>query len=539
MGKYIGIDLGTTFSVTAYINDDGQAQVINNQEGENITPSAVLFEDGSTIVGSDAKSSSILNPERYVAFAKREMGSKRKKFSINGETYSPEEISALILKKLKHDSEAALGEDVLGAVITVPAYFTDAQRMSTQHAAQLADLPVLAIINEPTAAALAYGITKGNDEKKTILVYDLGGGTFDVSIMRFDKESIEILSSAGDSRLGGYDFDQHIINWFSEQAKTQGADINDDMIAQQTLQLEAERAKKSLSSGRNKVKITITVLGKPISAELTKQEFENMIRPLIDQSISLLNSALDEANLEYEDLNKILLVGGSTRIPLVREMIKDETSIDPSMDIHPDEVVAIGAAYHAIERAKVIHAEQITHKDEAIGRHQSSIDDKITLQRPNIDIASVPEVDTHYTFVDRTSHGIGVEIWDEDLGISVNSVVLPANSAMPAEGYRDYVTVDDYQTSILLTIRQGESKELKYTTVIGETELSLRPKPKDSPIRVVISCDTDSIIHVHVIDLVDNENLGEMRINRVANMTEDEVQRAKNKLGKLNIEWEE
>ena len=212
MGKYIGIDLGTTFSVTAYINDDGQAQVINNQEGENITPSAVLFEDGSTIVGSDAKSSSILNPERYVAFAKREMGSKRKKFSINGETYSPEEISALILKKLKHDSEAALGEDVLGAVITVPAYFTDAQRMSTQHAAQLADLPVLAIINEPTAAALAYGITKGNDEKKTILVYDLGGGTFDVSIMRFDKESIEILSSAGDSRLGGYDFDQHIIN---------------------------------------------------------------------------------------------------------------------------------------------------------------------------------------------------------------------------------------------------------------------------------------------------------------------------------------
>lgn len=545
MGKYIGIDLGTTFSVAAYIDDNGNPQVINNQEGENITPSAVLFEDGAIIVGADAKNSSMSNPDHYVAFAKRDMGSKQKRFMIDGEAYTPEEISALVLKKIKQDAQAALGEEILGAVITVPAYFTDAQRMSTRDAARMADIPVLAIINEPTAAALAYGITKGGEDQKKILVYDLGGGTFDVSIMQFDSNSIEILASAGDSQLGGYDFDQQIINWFKQQAKAQGADIDRDPVAQQTLQLEAERAKKSLSSGRSKVRMTIPVMGKPVNAELTKDQFESMIDPYVFQSISLMNAALDEANVDCSELDKILLVGGSTRIPLVRQMIKEETEIEPSMDIHPDEVVAIGAAFHAVERAKQLHEAQtdpepqVRSQKDAGARGDRPKPDSSPADAPKIDIDSVPKVDMGYTFTDRTSHGIGVEVWDDSVGGMINSVVLPENSVVPAEGFKDYSTTDDYQQVIKLIVRQGETSELKYTTVIGETELRLRPKPKGSPIRVVVSCDTDSIIHVHVIDLTDNEDLGEMRINRVANLTDEEVRRAQNRLGKLNIGWED
>ncbi len=524
MGKYIGIDLGTTFSVVSYIDDTGNPQIINNMEGENITPSTVLFEGDVAIVGTDAKNSSIVNPENYVAFAKRNMGSKQQNYYIGGKSYSPEEISAIILKKLCKDTEAALGDEILGAVITVPAYFTDAQRKSTMDAATMAELPVLAIINEPTAAALSYGISKSDSGSKKVLVYDLGGGTFDVSIMQFTENEIEILSSVGDSQLGGYDFDLKIIEWFKEQAKTQGADVEQDVLAQQSLLLEAEKAKKALSSGRTKTMITLSVAGKPVRAELTKEEFEYMIEPLIYQSISLMDSAMEEANLEYSELDKILLVGGSTRIPLVKKMIEEETEIEPSMDIHPDEAVAIGAAFHAVECAR----------NSACDSNQSTPSEN----SPVIDKGSIPQTNSTYTFTDRTSHGIGVEIWDEELGESINSVILPKNSVVPAEGERDFVTVADYQEAIKLTVRQGETSELKYTTIIGETELKLRPKPKGSPVRVVISCDTDSIIHVHVIDLEDNEDLGEMKIDRVSNLSEEEVKQSQSKLGKLNIGWE-
>ena len=322
MGKYIGIDLGTTFSVAAYIDANGNPQVIDNQEGENITASAVLFEDGHIIVGSDAKKESMLDPEHFVGFAKRNMGNNHISYEIDGIKFKPEEISAIILKKIKNDVEQALGEEVLGAVITVPAYFTDAQRMATKDAAKMAKIPVLSIINEPTAAALAYGITKGDEEKKKILVYDLGGGTFDVSIMQFDNNVIEILSSMGNAELGGFDFDTKISEWFIQEAKTENVDVSAEADAMQELLMKAEDAKKSLSSGRNKVRITVAVQGKKITRELTREQFENMIEPILFQTTSLMNAALEEANLEYEELDKILLVGGSTRIPLVKSMIR-------------------------------------------------------------------------------------------------------------------------------------------------------------------------------------------------------------------------
>ena len=529
MGKYIGIDLGTTFSVAAYIDANGNPQVIDNQEGENITASAVLFEDGHIIVGSDAKKESMLDPEHFVGFAKRNMGNNHISYEIDGIKFKPEEISAIILKKIKNDVEQALGEEVLGAVITVPAYFTDAQRMATKDAAKMAKIPVLSIINEPTAAALAYGITKGDEEKKKILVYDLGGGTFDVSIMQFDNNVIEILSSMGNAELGGFDFDTKISEWFIQEAKTENVDVSAEADAMQELLMKAEDAKKSLSSGRNKVRITVAVQGKKIARELTREQFENMIEPILFQTTSLMNAALEEANLEYEELDKILLVGGSTRIPLVKSMIREETGIEPSQDIHPDEAVAIGAAYHAVECVK--------NKSE---KQAQSAEGKSKEREPEItvDKEAVPELEEKYTFIDRTAHGIGVVIQSE-MGEDINSVVLPKNTAVPAEAQQDYCTVADYQEQILLQVTQGESAELKYTTIVGEAELKLRPKPKGAPIRVVISCDGDSLIHVHVIDLQDNENLGEMRITRSANMSDQEVEAAQQHLGKLNIGWEE
>lgn len=524
MGKYIGIDLGTTFSVVSYIDNNGVPQIVNNQEGENIMPSAVLFEEDAVIVGSDAKSSSIVNPDNYVAFAKRNMGSKQQNYNIQDKVYTPEEISALILKKLCKDAEIALDDEILGAVITVPAYFTDAQRKSTIDAATMANLRVLAIINEPTAAALAYGISKDDSESKKVLVYDLGGGTFDVSIMQFSDKKIETLSSMGDSQLGGFDFDQVIIDWFKERALEQEIDVNQDIMALQNLSLEAEKAKKTLSSGRTKTMIALSVQGKPIRAELSKEQFEQMIEPLIYQTISIMDAAMEEANLEYSDLNRILLVGGSTRIPLVKEMIKEETEIDPASDIHPDEAVAIGAAFHAIECAKNIG------KNNAATKNESN--------QPVIAVESIPKIDNCYEFTDRTSHGIGIEIYDEESDKLINSVILPKNTIIPAEAQKDFCTSVDYQEEIELTVRQGETSELKYTTEIGETILKLRPKPVGSPIRVVVSCDTDSIVHVHVIDLEDNEDLGEMKIERVSNLSEEEVKISQSKLGKLNIGWE-
>jgi len=532
MGKYIGIDLGTTYSVVAYIDAEGKPQIVNNMEGESTTPSAVLFDGESTIVGSDAKSSSIINPDAFVAFAKRNMGRRNHKYSIGKADYSPEEISALILKKLCNDAEAALGDKILGAVITVPAYFTDAQRQATKDAAKMINLPVLAIINEPTAAALSYGISKGSAEKKNVLVYDLGGGTFDVSIMCFTQDNIEILSSVGNSQLGGYDFDLKIIDWFKDEAKKQGKDVASDTLAMQNLLLEAEKAKKALSSGRTKVAIALNVGGSVVKAELTKEAFEQMIDPLVYESISLLGGAMEEANLDYSDLDKVLLVGGSTRIPYVRQMIKEETGIEPSTDIHPDEAVAIGAAYHAVDCVKN-GIESTNQADKRTDTTMSSLQIK-----PVLDLDAIPEMKNSYSFTDRTTHGIGIEIYDEASDEMLNSVILPKNSIVPAKGSSDFVTIDDYQEVLLLTVRQGETSELKYTTVIGETELKLRPKPKGSPLRVVVSCDTDSIIHIHVIDLVDGDDLGEMKIDRVANLTRSEMEESQAKIGKLKIGWE-
>lgn len=521
MGKYIGIDLGTTFSCMAYINENGQPEMIPNSEGENITPSAVLFDGDSTIVGREAKSQSLFEPQNFEQFVKRHMGERDYLFTTkDGDKYSPEAISAIILAKMKSDAESYLGDTVDGAVITVPAYFNEAQRKSTMDAGKIAGLEVIAIINEPTAAALAFGISKGSDKPQTIMVYDLGGGTFDVTVMRFDSENITVLGTAGDRKLGGYDFDNKIIEAVIEVASEDGLDINKDMTARQDLQLKAEAAKKSLSA-KDKTNITLNISGRPFKYTITREDFVDMVEPLLFKTIGSMENACDEAGLEYSDLDKILLVGGSTRMPVVRDCIKEETGIAPSSEVHPDEAVAIGAAYHALDVLK-----DMQKKAKQSGDTSSEVFD-----------VEIPETSRQYTFTDVTSHGIGVIIQNE-YGEEENSVILPKNVQVPAEHTNHYTTTVPYQEKLLIRVTQGEETDLRYVTEIGTAEIQISPREKIVGIEVTISCDENSIIHVRVYDKDLRQDLGEMHIDRVSNLSDEEVKQSQMRISKLDISGE-
>ncbi len=521
MGKYIGIDLGTTFSCMAYIDDNGQPIVIPNREGKNTTPSTVLFDEDCTIVGEEAKNQSILDPTNFEQFVKRHMGERDYQFLLkNGETYSPEAISAIILSKMKADAEEYLGETIDGAVITVPAYFNEAQRKSTMDAGQIAGLNVMAIINEPTAAALAFGITKGKEKEQNIMVYDLGGGTFDVTVLRFDAENISVLGTAGDRKLGGYDFDERIINAVMEAAEEEGLNIEDDPIARQDLQLKAEQAKKALSA-KEKANIVINVSGRPFKYSLNREDFIDLVEPLLFKTVGSMETACDEAELEYSDLDKILLVGGSTRMPLVRQSIEEETGIVPSSEVHPDEAVAIGAAYYVLDVLK-------TEKKKA--ENGESTNEQVLN-------ASIPEMTKQYTFTDVTSHGIGIVCNAED-NEEINSVILPKNTQVPAAYSNQYCTTVPYQEKLNVRITQGEESDLRYVTVIGTAEIEIEPREQLVIVEVTVSCDENSIIHVRVYDTDLQRDLGEIHIDRVSNLTEEEIQKNQQRISKLDISGE-
>ena len=521
MGKYIGIDLGTTFSCMAYIDDNGQPVVIPNREGKNTTPSTVLFEGGSTIVGEEAKNQSIMDPANFEQFVKRHMGESDYQFSTgDGEKYSPEAVSAIILSKMKADAEEYMGEDVSGAVITVPAYFNEAQRKATMDAGTIAGLNVLAIINEPTAAALAFGIAKGNETEQKVMVYDLGGGTFDVTVLRFDAENITVLGTAGDRKLGGYDFDERIIAAVSEAAEEQGLNIEADPIARQDLQLKAEEAKKTLSA-REKANIVINIGGHPFKYSLTREDFVDLVEPLLFKTVGSMETACDEAGLEYSDLDKILLVGGSTRMPLVRESIEEETGITPSSEVHPDEAVAIGAAYYVLDALKT--------EQKKVEQGESSNHEILN--------ASIPDTTKKYTFTDVTSHGIGIVCTDNN-DKDINSVILPKNTQVPAAFTNQYRTSGSFQEKLYIQVTQGEEEDLRYVTVIGTAEIEIEPRDKIVGIEVTISCDENSIIHVRVYDLDLQRDLGEMHIDRISNLTEEEVQQNQQRISKLDISGE-
>lgn len=506
MGKVIGIDLGTTYSAVATINDEGKPIIISNREGERITPSVVLFEGGTPIVGSIAKRSAVSSPLNTVQFIKRQMGDPSWKFRMDeGDVYTPEEISALILKRLKEDAELQLGEDITEAVITVPAYFDDSQRKATQDAGRIAGLNVLRIINEPTAAALAYGIDK-LEQLQTVLVYDLGGGTFDVTIMRIGNGVVEVVATKGDKNLGGFDWDNEVINFLNDQFKQQGGpNLLDDPALEQDLRDKAEIAKKTLSV-KDKVNVFLSGGGKNITLPFTREQFETITEPFLKKTQHIMEFALQDANLQWTAIDKVLLVGGSTRMPSVAKLIEQVIGKKPSVELHPDEVVALGAALQGslLQAAK---GEFVT---------------------PGV--AMLPEIQIK----DVNSHSMGIVALNEQEQ-KFNAIVLRKDTPIPCKVSDVFRTSADQQTGLDIQITEGEDTDLEYVKVVGEGTMSIPPYPKGAPIEVFFEYDANGLIHVAVVDLTTKKRLGEMHIKRVSNLDEQEVKTMIRKLSKVAI----
>ncbi|MGB9614079.1 MAG: molecular chaperone DnaK [Fervidobacterium sp.] len=464
----VGIDLGTTNSVIAWMKPDGSVEVIPNAEGSRTTPSIVSFtKTGEILVGEPAKRQLILNSDRTIKSIKRKMGSDYK-VRIDDKEYTPQEISAYILKKLKKDAEEYLGGEIKKAVITCPAYFNDAQRQATKEAGIIAGLEVLRIINEPTAAALAYGLDKMEGERK-VLVYDLGGGTFDVSILEIGGGVIQVIATSGNNHLGGDDFDQRIIDYLAEEFKKQyGVDLRNDKQALQRLRDAAEKAKIELSSkfetDISLPYITATAEG-PLHLEmkLTRAMFESLTRDLVEKTREPVERALNDAKLTPQDIDEIILVGGMTRVPMVQKFIKDIFGKEPNKSVNPDEAVAIGAA---IQAAILAGTEGAKDKDVVL--------------------------------VDVTPLTLGVEVKGGLL-----EPIIPRNTTIPVKKSKVFTTAEDGQTSVEVRVYQGERAMARDNIFLGSFQLvGIPPAPRGVPqIEVTFDIDSDGIVHVSAKDL--------------------------------------
>lgn len=487
MGKIIGIDLGTTNSCIA-VMEGGEPVVIANSEGARTTPSVVSFQaNGERLVGQVAKRQAITNPDKTIISIKREMGTNHKT-NIDGKDYSPQEISAMILQKIKADAEAYLGETVSQAVITVPAYFNDAERQATKDAGKIAGLEVLRIINEPTAASLAYGLDK-TDKSEKILVYDLGGGTFDVSILELGDGVFEVLSTNGDTKLGGDDFDNKVMDYIAETFKAEnGIDLRNDKMALQRLKEAAEKAKIELSSSTqtniNLPFITADATGpKHIDMNLTRAKFNELTHDLVQRSIEPMKKALSDAGLSMNQVDKVILVGGSTRIPAVQEAVKSFTGKDPSKGVNPDECVAIGAAIQA-------------------GVLTGEVKDVLLL--------------------DVTPLTLGIET----LG-GVATALIERNTTIPARKSQVFSTAADGQTSVEIHIVQGERQMAADNKTLGRFTLSgIAPAPRGIPqIEVTFDIDANGIVKVSAVDKGTGKEAN-ITITASTNLSDDEVDRA-------------
>ena len=482
MSKTIGIDLGTTNSCVA-IYEGGEAKVIANPEGSRTTPSVVAFKGDETIVGIKAKNQMITNPD-VIYSIKRLMGTSEK-VKANGKEYTPQEISAMILSDLKASAEAYLGEKVDKAVITVPAYFNDSQRQATKDAGKIAGLEVERIINEPTAAALAYGLDK-QDKNEKVLVYDLGGGTFDVSILELGDGVFEVLSTSGNNHLGGDDFDQRVMDYLVDEFKKEnGIDLSTDKMAMQRVKDAAEKAKKDLS-GMTSTEVSIPFITQSengplhLSINLTRAKFEDLIGDLLDSTLEPVRNALKDASLTKNDIDKILLVGGSTRIPKVVDLIKDELGKEPSKGVNPDEVVAMGAAIQG-------------------GVLTGEVDDIVLL--------------------DVTPLSLGIETMG-----NVCTVLIPRNTTIPTSKSQVFSTAADNQPAVDIHILQGERPMASDNKTLGRFQLTNIPAaPRGVPqIEVTFDIDANGIVNVKAKDLGTNKEQS-ITITSSTNLSDEEI----------------
>ena len=487
MGKIIGIDLGTTNSCVA-VMEGGSAVVIPNSEGARTTPSVVAFsKNGERLVGQVAKRQAVTNPEKTVISIKRHMGSDYK-VDIDGKSYTPQEISAMILQKLKSDAEAYLGETVTEAVITVPAYFTDAQRQATKDAGQIAGLNVKRIINEPTAAALSYGVDKEEDQK--IMVYDLGGGTFDVSIIEMGDGVTEVLATAGNNHLGGDDFDQRIIDWMiAEFKKSEGIDLSTDKMAMQRLKEAAEKSKIELSSTPtsqiNLPFITADATGpKHLDLTLTQAKFNELTSDLVQSTMGPVKQALSDSGLSASDLHKVLMVGGSSRIPAVQEAVKSFMNKDPFKGINPDECVALGAAYQG-------------------GVLGGDVKEGLLL-------------------LDVTPLTLGIETAG-----GVSTPMIQRNTTIPTKQTQVFSTYADNQTAVDINVLQGEREFAKDNKQLGTFRLDgIAPAPRGIPqIEVTFDIDANGIVHVSAKDKGTGKKQN-ITITSSTNMSKEDIDKA-------------